>query len=230
MILGLKSTSNLVIALSGASHSGKTTFLTDAQEVLGNDNVICVTENIREIEKVKEIGIENIRKDPLVYFDIQKEIITKKIRQEMEMMVKNENKIILVDRSLADSIWYLTKYVETSGFSDGKKAEYFDFLEKVHVQAEHSFALIYDAVFIFPPIEKENSEQTLDIFRQDFTYFHKSQSAEFSQIAVLNEGIAKIVEASNKVIPVDSLFKTENKKYKQDLDIWQKVAYRLTKL
>jgi len=228
MILGLKSTSNLVIALSGASHSGKTTFMSDAETVLGKDNVVCISENIREIEAVKTIGIENIRKDPLVYFDIQKEIITKKIRQEMELMIKNENKIILIDRSLADSIWYLTKYVEISGISDGKKAEYFDFLEKVHAQAEHSFALVYDAVFIFPPIRKE--ELVNDVFRQDLTYFHKSQEAEFSQIAVLNEGIAKIVEASNKIIPVDSLFKNENKKYKQDMDTWQKVVYRLAKL
>lgn len=227
MLLGLKSTSNIIIALSGASHSGKTTFLTEAETVLGKDNVICISENIREIESVKSVGIENIRKDPLLYFEVQKEIITKKIKQEIEAGVQQENKIILIDRSLADSIWYFTKYVEISNFSDDKKAEYFDFLSKLGSAAERSFALTYDAVFIFPPIKKE--EQSNDAFRQDLTYFDKSQEAEFIQIATLNEGIAKIVEVSHKIVPVDTLFQKEDKKYKQDLDTWQKICYRLRK-
>lgn len=227
MILGLSSTTNIVIALSGASHSGKTTFMTEAQKLLGEDNVVCITENIRDSELVKKIGIEKIRENAPLYFTLQKEIIGKKIQQELEAPVKNKNKIILIDRSLADSIYYLTKYTEISKFPSELKKEYFTYLNKVQDAAQHIFSVVYDAVLIFPPIKKE--EQESDGFRQDLSYFNESQEAEFGQIVLMNEGIAAVTNCSNKIVAVDSLFPNKNDKREMTEDKWKSVCYQLMK-
>lgn len=227
MILGLQSTTNLVIALSGASHSGKTTFMTDAQTLLGKDNVICISENIREVDIVKSIGIEKIRENPALYFTLQKKIITKKINQEIEASLTCKDKIILIDRSLADSIYYLTKYTEISKFPPELKKEYFTFLSQLQDRAQATFVTIYNAILIFPPIKKD--EEQNDSFRQDLEYFNESQEAEFRQIVLLNEGIASVTECSKKIIPIDTMFQSKDGKREMTEKQWKTVCYQLAK-
>lgn len=228
MILGLQSTSNLVIALSGASHSGKTTFMENAQTLLGKDNVVCISENIREMDVVKKEGIEKVRENPALYFLLQKEIITKKINQEIEASLKSKDKIILIDRSLADSIYYLTKYTEISKFPPELKKEYFSFLAHVQDRAQSTFATIYNAIFIFPPLKKETQDED-DSFRQNVEYFDESQEAEFGQIVLLNQGIASVVNCEKKLIPVDSIFQSKDGKREMTEKQWKAMCYQLVK-
>lgn len=228
MLLNLTSTTNLVIALSGASHSGKTSFMEKTKEVLGEGSVVLISENIREEEIVKELGIEKIRKDPQKYFELQKTIIEKKWIQEQESAIKHKNKIILVDRSLADSIYYYTKYVEIENMSNELKNDYFKFLLKIQDVAQHTFSVIYNSVFVFPPIKKLDAEGD-DVFRQDKSYFDASQEAEFAQIALLNEGLSSIVGCPHKIRAVTSMFQTKDNDWDITEDIWRAVCYRLIK-
>ena len=65
---------NLIIALSGAAHSGKTTFMEKIKNKYP-DNVILLSEKIRNLE----IGnIDEIRKDPVKYFELEVKIIQSK--------------------------------------------------------------------------------------------------------------------------------------------------------
>ena len=136
---------NLIIACSGASHSGKTTFM----EKISNDlnNVVLIDEKIRDYN----INIDEIRKDPKAYLDLEIRIINDKIEDEIATKNK-ENSIILIDRSLVDSYFYYTFYTDKSSYDQEDLQKYHDFLFKLNAVTESHINNMYDYIFLFSPL------------------------------------------------------------------------------
>lgn len=118
------------IAFSGGCFSGKTSTMEALKSVLEKDGykVVIVSEAMRETEVAKSgMSIDAIRQDANLYFKLQKEIIQKKINQELAAFDSEGDTIYLFDRALTDSLFYYEFYLDKNKL-DNKK-EYFKFHE-----------------------------------------------------------------------------------------------------
>jgi len=180
----------MIVTFSSSSHSGKTTFAEHIQKLLGKDNVIIYNEIIRRYD-IK--SIDDLRRDPNRYFKIQKEIITEKYDQEIcarkdhQFQLGTKNKIIIFDRSLADSFYYYTKYVKVNLLSDENKKEFYEFQDKVYRWAADSFEYVYDRIILFNPIPLP--EKLNDGFREKG--LREKQMSEFHMIKLYSYGFCK---------------------------------------
>jgi hypothetical protein len=88
------------------------------------------------VESVKQgMPIHMLRQDAIAYLSLQLDCIPAKIKQENEACLLNPDKLVLVDRSLIDSWFYLTFYLD--------KAH----LTRHHLEAYHSLAtLVVDSL------------------------------------------------------------------------------------
>lgn len=102
-----------VVAFSGGCFSGKTTSMKAVQELLPNNTIIS-DEVIRSESLFDYMSIEDIRKNSRLYLDMQSKIIEKKIVQDRKLVDENPDKIVLLDRCLTDSLFYLTFYLDKS--------------------------------------------------------------------------------------------------------------------
>lgn len=156
----------MIIPISGSCCSGKTTFIKKVKDIYGDDSLIC--DEIIRNKKIK--NIDSIREDNQKYFELEKKIITQKIYQEREAKKINK-KITLFDRSLIDSFYYYTKYVDknTEGYQD-----FLIFLiNKIH----ESFREIYDYIFLFKPLKNNGLD---DKYRPN--NLRKIQDQEYKEI------------------------------------------------
>lgn len=170
-----------IVAISGASHSGKTTFITGLQ------NKFSQVEFYDEIIRNYDFSsIDEIRKDASQYFQIQKEIISQKINQEEKAKQKDRpDKLIIFDRSLADSIYYFTTYVNREALSEEERLEYNKFFMFIYKKAKEHFLSLYDSVFLFEPIDPSNDN---DSFRPK--NLKEKQGVEYLMIKTLTLGLS----------------------------------------
>ena len=168
---------NTVIAVSGASHSGKTTFIENAVKEYPNDVLI-----LDEIIRSNNINIDEIRKSPGEYLDLEIDIITKKIDAEEIIDLNYNGKVIFTDRSLVDSYFYYTFYMDKSNFTDEQKEKYHNFLSFLKLKMYDHCNYLYNLIFMFEPITeiKRRDEFTVSdielvqaneyFFIKNFTY------------------------------------------------------------
>lgn len=188
----------MIIACSGASNSGKSTYIKFLQENISN--VIVYDEIIRGYD----IGsIDEIRSKPDEYFKIQKEIVYAKRQQEqtaLQLSYKNnaDRELHVFDRSMIDSFYYYFRYVRVELLSDKSKKEYYEFMDNVFVWARESLNTIYDKVFMFIPIRMQKNN---DPYREKDLYL--KQDSEFNFMLYLNKGICD--NADKKIIEVNAI-------------------------
>lgn len=162
-------TRSKIIAFSGGCFSGKTTTMKALQKVLTEKGykVNVLSELIRNIV---DVPIDELRKDAVKYFEVQKKIITEKINQErhaFNAIYKDlncdckYNTIFLVDRAISDSLFYFENYVDKSRLPDDKIIEYCKFHEHL-VEYTYGAFRNYSVVAEFAPI---NNSTNTDIFR-----------------------------------------------------------------
>lgn len=186
----------MVISISGASHSGKTT----AIESLECDDIIIHNEIIRDY---CISSIDDIRKDSNKYFELQREIITKKINQEIEAYTNINDKIHIFDRSIVDSYYYFKKYVDYDSLKNKETYNRFDNYLKNYIK--FSFEFIYDKIILFNPIDASNNT---DNFRpNDIKYI---QHIEFNKIKEMTELFA-ISLKNTKLYNYDAVMDTDYK-------------------
>ena len=116
------------IAFSGGCFSGKTSTMEALKSILEKNGykAVIIGEAMRETEVAKSgMSIDAIRQDANLYFKLQKEIIQKKIDQELEAFNGEPNTIYLFDRAITDSLFYYEFYLDKNKL-DNKK-EYFKF-------------------------------------------------------------------------------------------------------
>lgn len=198
----------MIIAFSGASHSGKTTFINVLKDTL-KENVIVFDEIIRD--KIS-LSIDEIRKDSNLYFNTQLKIISQKIKQEVDTYkTQDKDKLYIFDRSIIDSYFYYMFYVDKSTLSPENADKYFDFLHTLQKYVKFAMNKIYDCVFLFTPIDSTNNtdemrpknlsykqQQEYNIIR-DLSIIYKNKIIDFN--ALSNQQIFNFIKEIFKIIP-----------------------------
>lgn len=180
---------NLTLVFSGGCFSGKTSTIDKFKDLLGDH---CVT--LDEIVRKKKISsIEDMRKDSRAYLRFQQEIISEKITQEVETENKCIGKVILIDRALSDSLFYLNFYVDKSQLLDDDFDYYSNLLTKVSNSARYAFDNIYDFVMQFSPINKHCDDKVFRPINID-----NLKHIEGKLISIYTRAFTK-----NKVVKVD---------------------------
>ena len=172
---------NLIISISGAAHSGKTTFINSM--VKEHSNVVSFQEQVR----TRNIdNIDDIRKDPKKYLDFQIDVISAKIKDEEIINSIYSNKVVLIDRSLIDSYFYYIFYVDKSMFFEKDIKKYNDFLYMLYEKIISHINNVYNYTFLFSPITS--------LLRED-KYTQKNlkytQLNEYNLIKALSLGFIK---------------------------------------
>ena len=171
---------NLIIALSGASHSGKTTFMNMMKNKYP-DKVILLDEIIRDLD----IGnIDDIRKNPIDYLELEFKIIKAKIDGEQAINKTLENKIVLIDRSLIDSYFYYTFYVDKSNLPEKYLIQYHEFLSYLYETMIEHVNNLYDITYFFEPITQLTRN---DVYTQKNLAY--TQINEYNYMLILTNGI-----------------------------------------
>ena len=179
------------IAASGSVHSGKTTTINTIKKTFP----VCKIhdELIRDIN----IGsIDEIRKNADKYFDLQKHVITQKIKQEKEEYP--QDLLVLYDRSLIDSYYYLTTYVDPKKLT--KPEEFYAFRSYLREEIDNSLINRYDRIYIFKPIPYHSN----DPYRpKNLNY--ESQLAEYQEIRDLTSSWLLVLNCFDKLKVLDPL-------------------------
>lgn len=151
-----------IVAFSGGCFSGKTTTINKVAEKLRQlgYTVYILNENIRDKNAFRKAGnIDNIRQDPNSYLLLQKEIIREKIENENEILgAKYTTKtIILVDRALTDSLFYLSCYVDKGNLTLENKKIFRRMFNSIYTYL--SLTKRYDKVLEFKPLKIKNIDE-----------------------------------------------------------------------
>lgn len=194
-----------VVAFSGGCHSGKTTTMNKIAELLRANGykVNILSELMRE---VTDLSIDELRKQPSKYLDVQEQIISKKIEQEIAAFEDTSDTIYLVDRAITDSLFYLENYVDKSQLSEVEIIRLcnLDFVARTH--AISAFDSGYDSVIAFKP---------LDIINNDDTYrpamLDSLKDYEYEGINVLN--MAYMWQRANSYSELYDFYLEVNVKY-----------------
>lgn len=192
----------MIVAFSGASHSGKTTFAHNLRLYAPPGEVICYDEIIRnERDGAYPLtqSIDKLRQDPYKYFDVQKKIIKKKLLQEADADFNPDlkNKFVIFDRSLVDSLYYCMFYVQKN-VDPHFDWQYMDFLIDLHSKVKLEFKYVYDKIFLFTPIY---SKEVQDSWRPELLQW--TQPWEYKIIKSLTYGIAQEMDCLYKIVEID---------------------------
>lgn len=136
---------NVTFAFSGPCNAGKTTLMHKIKAKFGG-RVHIVGECIRD----KITSIDVVRNSTQTYFKLQQRVIMEKIKQEDDALAMKKGKLILVDRSLADSLFYTTFYIDIKDLADNQKVEYANFVKAITETAKARKR--YDMVFMMQPL------------------------------------------------------------------------------
>lgn len=140
-----------LIVFTGGCHSGKTSSINVIENILKQQNksVISLSELIREYNID---SIDNIRKDPNAYVDIQYNIITGKILAEIDAKASDYD-FILIDRSVTDSLFYLTFYVDKNNLDAEHQQKFIKLFHYLNNYLKN-INNIYSYIFEFVPIRE----------------------------------------------------------------------------
>lgn len=169
-----------VIAFSGGCYSGKTTTIKIVKDALirCNYNVIILSEILRE---VTDKPIDELRKSPSEYLNLQYDIITKKILQENRAFNDTSDVVYLADRAITDSLFYLENYVDKSKLPEQDIERLCKLDSAVRAHAVKAFSEGYTSVLEFEPLQIKNKD---DKYRPK--YLEHLSNYEFDAIHTLN--------------------------------------------
>lgn len=183
---------NKIVVFSGASHSGKSVMMNRLREC--NPHII----NYGEIIRTKfPKPIDELRKDYKEYLKVEYDIIGNKIFQEENCSNEYSDKIIIFDRSLVDSLYYFTTYLNKNDFDTDELFEYEKFLKFLLNKIEDHFENIYNKVFLFKPIK---DIKVYDSMRPE--KLSLIQDNEYNLIRSMTYGFTKDL---NKIVEVNAI-------------------------
>jgi thymidylate kinase len=192
---------SLFLSISGASHSGKTTLLKNLFEKYPNNVVL-----VNEFKSAQAINIDEIRKDPNGHIDFQIHSINSKIQEELtkyKCYKDDKKKIVIFDRSLVDSLFYLIFYQDKININSNSKQKFYDLLNNFLPVLKIHFENIYDRVYLLSPLDINNGK-SFELFRtKDLNYY---QNAEYELMKILLRGVGcNFVEYNHKQADWDDL-------------------------
>ena len=173
------------IVFTGGCHSGKTTSIQIIKDILESKgkNVYIFSEIIRN----HNIGtIDEIRSDANKYMNLQNEIINEKIDMELSLLngyedeINRLNSVVLVDRAITDSLFYLTFYTNKNGFNKDSQNNFINTYNRI-ISHLNNIKDIYNYILEFKPLQniKEN-----DSFRPK--ELDKMKDIEYNMIHIYN--------------------------------------------
>jgi uracil-DNA glycosylase/predicted ATPase len=171
----------MIFAFSGSSCSGKTTFAKYLKDILG-DGVVFYDEMIRDILDNEKTTITEIRKDAKKYFNIQVKVIFDKMKQEDFALENQKDKIVIFDRSIVDSFYYFTHYIDKNILT-GKYLEKYNQILKKIIDRMYKMPAIYDKIFMFSPISQYDGDNNYRI-----NHGKIGQLNEYNTLNILTKG------------------------------------------
>lgn len=200
-----------IIAFSGSCFSGKTTAMKAFKQHFEKKgySVIVLNELIREVTNKP---IDELRKDANEYFEVQRHIISEKIKQE-KVAATSKDTIVLVDRAITDSLYYFEKYINANDLSQRNILEYIEMQVEIIRHIREAFSSIYSLVIEFSPISlpSKNSDayrpKNID-FIKHIEYIGISRLNSIYSINTFN----KMLYFDGNVNTTDELIQTVSKK------------------
>lgn len=191
-----------IIAFSGGCFSGKTTTIGKVKTYLEERgyNVVVLGELIRTTTAKTATSIDEIRKDPASYLQLQKTVITGKIEQELNAFDDKSDTIYLADRAITDSLFYLQNYVDKSRLCESEMAMFCELHKKVVKHAEKMFSHGYSFIVTFRPIQNGSTD---DPYRP--SYLRLTNEYEYDAIRILNASFYKSCGSQAKFALVNVL-------------------------
>lgn len=144
-----------LIAFSGGCYSGKTTIMEEIVKEIEH----CETAG-EIIRGVISESIDKVRADARGYLRLQFRIINSKIWDEWRHRLTNPCDLVLVDRSLADSMFYFTTYVNRSKLTLWDRVLYWGFLMYLKAMTWCAMTFLYSKVILFTPLPTNNCDDT----------------------------------------------------------------------
>ncbi|MGM0409149.1 MAG: AAA family ATPase [Bacillota bacterium] len=156
----------MIITLSGACHSGKTTLGKKLEDEI--DGAKFMQEIVRTH---KFESIDKLREDTNKYFEFELDVIREKIEQEKTLSKKDG--IYILDRNLIDNLYYYIRFIDESQLTPENKEKYNEFLiELMDLCSEHA-NILYDNIILVQPI---NFDSVNDKYRpKDLKMIQKSE-------------------------------------------------------
>lgn len=141
------------IVFSGGCFSGKTTAINYLKNYLESQGkIVGVSEEcMRPFYKEGET-IDSIRSDFERYLNFEIDMIKEKIKVDTELINSNNFDYVLIDRSLTDSLFYYTFYVDKSKFTKEHWKTYSDFYKELDSEI-NKFCKLYDVIIQFKPLD-----------------------------------------------------------------------------
>ena len=169
-----------MLVFSGSCYSGKTTSINIIKKILESKNkkVIFLSELIR---KYNIVSIDKVRDDSNDYMELQNTVVNDKINSEKKAIEEyNKNTYVLIDRSITDSLFYLTFYINKSSLDKEHKKMFIDLFNTVNKYLDN-INNVYDYVFEFKPILNKTE---IDKYRPE--NLNDFQSIEYEMIKKYN--------------------------------------------
>jgi nicotinamide riboside kinase len=185
-----------VIAFSGACNSGKTTLIRQVASVLATReiNVVSIYDNIHGLIDSTGLSIDELRKNQQEFFAVEQVAICEKIKNETEAIRSVRNGIILIDRTLFDSYYYLTKYVHDANVTCTPMFK--EFKRYALAAARYASTSIYDKIYILDPITsiESNKYRPVNLLREQLNEYETIKEIIFENCA----DSCKIICADNR--------------------------------
>ena len=177
---------SLILALSGASYSGKTTKMKELKSVY-KDRLLISDEVIRD----KNIDIGEVRANAKTYLDFEIEVISQKIENDKNLITQaeQEHKILLMDRSIFDSMTYFYLYGKPSDLSENDLIRFQAFDEYLYKEIIPFYNAHLNGILFFHPLKIDETKLQKDQYRQN-NLVHL-QNVEFNMIKTLSYGLFK---------------------------------------
>jgi hypothetical protein len=177
---------SLILALSGASYSGKTTKMKELKSIY-QDRLLLSDEVIRD----KNIDIGEVRSNAKTYLDFEIEVISQKIENDKKLIVEAETngKILLMDRSIFDSMTYFYLYGKPSDLEESDLIRFKDFDAYIYSEVIPFYNQHVNGILFFNPLKIDQERLKNDQYRQNNLVY--LQNAEYNMIKTLTYGLFK---------------------------------------
>lgn len=139
-----------IIAFSGGCFAGKTTLINALQEELRNEG-----RNVRVVAKVRYtrpiVSIDDIRKDTHEYLKYEEYVTRGMMTLENDAFESRQDDIIILDRTVLDSLFYALFYLDKSALSKDELVTYHNLITDSISHIEFAYENIYDHVIFLSP-------------------------------------------------------------------------------
>lgn len=142
-----------IVPFSGGCFSGKTTAMLEVQRLLSTQYRCQIVEE--PIRKLDIKSIDTLRKNPSEYLKLQLQITPARIRHELSLKETGMPVIFLIDRTLADSMFYPQFYLNTDKLSDDELASLKGLFALMQGWSSILYKRVYSHTLFFKPLEIE---------------------------------------------------------------------------